>query len=145
MKGRTVCGRGSMVVAAALVALTGCDPQIDFSGCATDADCDADERCEHNAWGSYCASECQVHGDCEDDEYCTTCLDEPVEGALGVCRFGSRSGMRCSVPCADCYAGCCRDNVCMVGTMDTACGARGYPCVNCAVLGMRCTEQQTCE
>jgi hypothetical protein len=50
---------------------------------------------------------------------------------------GGGSSGSCSV--ASCFLGCCSGNTCVMPTTDTACGALGGACVDCAATGLTCT------
>lgn len=66
---------------------------------------------------------------------CQTCTNGQICDGAGTCIDNSACGF------ASCPTGCCVNDICAVGTQNTACGSSGAQCQNCTNLGETCQGQ----
>jgi hypothetical protein len=102
-----------------------CDATTCPTGC-----CDSSGQCQPGTDQTACGANGQACQNCAG-------MGETCVAAGG----GGRCEMLPSCGPSNCK-GCCQGNVCLVGTSDSACGALGQACQNCAAAGDMCSGQQ---
>lgn len=135
----TACGsKGQACVACDTTAICVPDGQPNARTCQQPTKC-GPSNCPGCCVGNQCVVQTTPQACGANGQACTTCGTNQVCDALGTCVQGGECNP------ANC-AGCCVGDICAVGTQNTACGAKGEACLNCAnQIPQRVCQTGVCE